>query len=326
VQRRGSGSGGTAGSRAGRRGGAPGDFLLDLEVEVPGPPGGGPAGARSKDGGGDAAAASLGPGGHAEHPGPTSFDHQHAHAEHVAVAGRGEEAGLGTDPGEDQPAGRLGVRAALHRGPAGEPLRTGGGGDRYGRRRDGRPTGEQAVDRRGRHHRRRLAAVASGRQLAVELAVQFRRTDLDDRRLVAPGVEPLSQVEDLGALGRAGIGRHRGREGRVGAAAGDGGGVAQQPPVDQLDGRGRPGVHGELLEQQDRLGDHVARNGQGLADRPVQRRRDCQEEMARVALAPWRGMGMPPEMTAGTQREAVMARPWVVRRRTPDWAVRPPRE
>ena len=65
---------------------------------------------------------------------------------------------------------------------------------------------------------------------------------------------------------------------------------------------------------------------QGLVERPVQRRRDCQEVTARVAAAPWRGMGMPPEMTAGTQREAVTARPRRVRRRTPDWAVGPPPE
>ena len=66
--------------------------------------------------------------------------------------------------------------------------------------------------------------------------------------------------------------------------------------------------------------------GQGLADRPVQRRRDCQELTAWVAAVPLRGMGMPPEMVAGTQRELVMARPWVVRSRTPLWAVTPPRE
>jgi hypothetical protein len=66
--------------------------------------------------------------------------------------------------------------------------------------------------------------------------------------------------------------------------------------------------------------------GQGLADRPVQRRRDCQELTAWVAAVPLRGMGMPPEMVAGTQRDLVMARPWVVRRRTPLWAVTPPRE
>jgi len=51
-----------------------------------------------------------------------------------------------------------------------------------------------------------------------------------------------------------------------------------------------------------------------------------EELRALVAAAPARGMGMPPEMVAGTQREAVMARPWVVRSRTPLWAVTPPRE
>jgi hypothetical protein len=72
--------------------------------------------------------------------------------------------------------------------------------------------------------------------------------------------------------------------------------------------------------------DGICGKGQGLASRPVQARRDCQEASARLAEAPWRGMGMPPEMTAGTHREPVTARPRRVRRRTPLWAVTPPPE
>jgi hypothetical protein len=109
-----------------------GVVLLDLEVEVAGPVVGGPAGSASEQGGGDAAAAGLWSGGHAEDPGPAPFDHQHADAEDDVVVHRGEKAGLGADPVEHQPAGGLGVLAALDHRPASEPSRVGGGGDRHG--------------------------------------------------------------------------------------------------------------------------------------------------------------------------------------------------
>jgi len=294
---------------------------------VTGPLAGRPAGAGREHGGGDAAAAVVGAGGHAEHSGPASFDHQHPHAKHLVVVGRGEETGPRGDPGKDQLAGRFGVRAILHLCPGGEPSRAGGEADRHGQGRGRWSNGEQAVDRSGRHHRRSLTVVAARGELVIEPAMQLRRTDLDERCLVAAGVEPLGDLECLCPPSGSGRGRRRRREGRVGTAAGDGRGVAQQPPVGDLDGCGRPGVRGEPLDQQHRVRDHAApRGGQGLAERPVHLRRDCQEVMARVAAAPWRGMGMPPEMTAGTQREAVTARPRRVRSRTPLWAVGPPPE
>jgi hypothetical protein len=230
---------------------------LDLEVEVTGPLAGRPAGAGREHGGGDAAAAVVGAGGHAEHSGPASFDHQHPHAEHLVVVGRGEETGPRGDPGKDQLAGRFGVRAILHLCPGGEPSRAGGEADRHGQGRGRWSNGEQAVDRSGRHHRRSLAVVAARGELVIEPARHSRRA----ARSAAPSPRP-----------------------------------------------------------------RCPRGGQGLDERPVHLRRDCQEVMARVAAAPWRGMGMPPEMTAGTQREAVTARPRRVRSRTPLWAVGPPPE
>jgi hypothetical protein len=146
------------------------------------------------------------------------------------------------------------VQPASHRGSAVVATDTA-----RGRGRGDRPVGEQAVDRGGDHHRRRLAAVAALRQFPVELVVQLRRADLDDRRLVAAGVEPLGLVERPCPAGGAGLGGRRRGERRVGAAAGDGRGMAQQPPVGELGRRGRPGVDGELLDQQDRVGDHLCR-------------------------------------------------------------------
>jgi hypothetical protein len=170
---------------------------LDLEVEVAGPLAGRPAGAGREHGGGDAAAAVVGAGGHAEHSGPASFDHQHPHAEHLVVVGRGEETGPRGDPGKDQLAGRFGVRAILHLCPGGEPSRAGGEADRHGQGRGRWSNGEQAVDRSGRHHRRSLTVVAARGELVIEPAMQLRRTDLDERCLVAAGVEPLGDLECL---------------------------------------------------------------------------------------------------------------------------------
>ena len=112
------------------------------------------------------------------------------------------------------------------------------------------------MDRGGQHQRWCLAAVAARRQFAIQLVVKLGRTDLNGGRLAAAGIEPLGQVEDLGPLGGTGTCRPRGREGRVGSAAGNPRGVAQQPPVDQLDGRRRPSVGGELLDQQGGVCDH----------------------------------------------------------------------
>jgi hypothetical protein len=81
----------------------------------------------------------------------------------------------------------IAARAASHRGGHGVA-------DRDGQRRGGGFGDRRALDRGGQHPRRRLAAVAARRQLAIQLVVEFRRADLDDGRLAAASVEPLGQV------------------------------------------------------------------------------------------------------------------------------------